>query len=109
MPIIQTLDRRASGVILMGKMAKAYYNLAVSQLGTVFSLIDAYPVLNKMTAVYQTFAEGRPIRERCCPNKTDIWTALLLMDLKKRRRGRSEEPLRGRGFYGNGKCNYLYQ
>ena len=62
-----------------GKMAKAYYNLAVSQLGTVFSLIDAYPVLNKLTAVYQTFAGGRPIREALLSKQlTDICTALLL-------------------------------
>ena len=62
-----------------GQMARAYYDLTVSYLGNIFTLVDDYPVLNKMTAIYQTFAEGRPIREALLSKQlTDIWTALLM-------------------------------
>ena len=62
-----------------GQMVRAYYDLTVSYLGNIFTLVDDYPVLNKMTAIYQTFAEGRPIREALLSKQlTDIWTALLM-------------------------------
>lgn len=62
-----------------GVSARPWYDSIVSRLGNAFSMADAYPVLNKLTAVYDTFASGRPVREPLMSKYlSDILTAFLL-------------------------------
>lgn len=62
-----------------GPLARAYYDLIVSQLGNVFSMHDTYPVINKLQQIYDTFAQNKPVREPLISKQlTDILTAMLL-------------------------------
>lgn len=59
--------------------ARHWYTNIVSRLGNVFSMLDPYPVLNKLTAVYDIFASGNLVREPLLSKYlTDILTSFLL-------------------------------
>lgn len=62
-----------------GISARPYYNCVVSRLGSVFSLPDPYPALNRLTAILKVFYEGAPVREALLSKYlTDILTEFLL-------------------------------
>lgn len=62
-----------------GITARAYYQSVVSRLGNVFSMPDAYPVLNRMTAILKIFNDGTPVQEPLLSKYlTDILTEFLL-------------------------------
>lgn len=62
-----------------GPLARAYYDLIISQLGNIFSLQDTFPVLSKLQQIYDTFAQNHPVREPLISKQlTDILTAMLL-------------------------------
>ena len=62
-----------------GITARSYYNSIVSKLDNVFSIPDAYPVLRKLTAIYNVFATESPVREPLLSKYlTDILTEFLL-------------------------------
>ena len=46
-----------------GITAREHYSNIVSRLGNVFFLTDPYPVINKLTAIYDTFYSGEVIKE----------------------------------------------
>ena len=46
-----------------GITARGHYTNIVSRLGNVFFLTDPYPVINKLTAIYDTFYSGDVIKE----------------------------------------------
>ena len=46
-----------------GVTARAHYSSIVSRLGNVFFLTDPYPVIKKLTAIYDTFYSGDVIKE----------------------------------------------
>lgn len=62
-----------------GVTARAYYNSIVSRLGNIFSISDAYPVLNKLSAILKVFLSGAAVREPLLSKYlTDILTEFLL-------------------------------
>ena len=62
-----------------GITARHWYQNITARLGNVFSLADAQPVIGKLSAVYDTFRDGRPVREPLLSKyMTDILTACLL-------------------------------
>ncbi|TAH72755.1 MAG: AraC family transcriptional regulator [Anaerolineaceae bacterium] len=62
-----------------GLTAKSYYSSIVSHLGNVFSMIDPYPVINKMKLIYNLFKTGSIIKEPLISKYiTDILTLFLL-------------------------------
>lgn len=62
-----------------GPSALAQYKSIVSHLGNVFTLLDSYPVLQKLTAVYDCFYTGAAIREPLMSKYlTDILTSFHL-------------------------------
>ncbi len=62
-----------------GITARSYYQSIVSRLGNVFSMPDAYPVLNKMTLILKTFYSGALVQEPLLSKYlTDILTEFLL-------------------------------
>lgn len=64
-----------------GPMARAYYQMIIAQNGHVFSLPNPFLVIQKLTAIYQTFAAGAAIKEPLLAKQlTDILTQMLLND-----------------------------
>jgi AraC-like DNA-binding protein len=62
-----------------GITAQPYYRLIQSQLGNVFSKINVYSALEKMTAIYTIFKTASPVREALISKYlTDILTLFLL-------------------------------
>ena len=62
-----------------GITARHWYQNIITRLGNVFALADAQPVIGKLSAVYDTFRNGRPVREPLLSKyMTDILTAFLL-------------------------------
>lgn len=62
-----------------GKVAAKMYETVVSHIGTVFSMSDSYSVLNKLQKIYQTFVDGKLIKEPLMSKYlNDILTSLLL-------------------------------
>lgn len=62
-----------------GSLARPWYGSIVSRLGNVFSLPDFGPAVSKLTALYDTFAQGKLVREPLLSKYlTDILTAFLL-------------------------------
>lgn len=62
-----------------GLTAKAYYDTIISHLGNSFSIAEPYPVINKITKIYDTFYQGHAVREALMSKYiTDILTALIL-------------------------------
>lgn len=67
-----------------GPAARAYYTSICSRLGTIFSLTDPYPVLNKMNAIFQMFHSDTVIKEPLLSKYlTDILTYLLMYSPSK--------------------------
>jgi len=62
-----------------GITARSYYNCAVSRLGNVFSMPDAYPVLSRLTAILKIFYNAALVQEPLLSKYlTDILTEFLL-------------------------------
>lgn len=62
-----------------GITARHWYQNIVSRFGNVFSIPDAQPVISKLEAIYDTFAEGQVVREPLLSKYlTDILTAIVL-------------------------------
>ena len=62
-----------------GAVAQHWYTAIISHLGNVFSLLDPYPVLNRLTAIYDTFSSAGRVREPLMSKYlSDILTSLLL-------------------------------
>lgn len=62
-----------------GVTARHWYQNITVRFGNVFSISDMQPVIGKLTAIYNTFCEGRPVREPLLSKYlTDILTAILL-------------------------------
>ncbi|MCM1189927.1 MAG: AraC family transcriptional regulator [bacterium] len=62
-----------------GVTARHWYTNIVSRLGNVFSVPDSYPALGRLTALYNVFSTGSPIREPLLSQYlTDILTCFLL-------------------------------
>ena len=62
-----------------GPMASAYYQAILAQLGNVFTLEDAFPVLRRLNNILHLFQEDQPIREPLLSKYiNDILTELLL-------------------------------
>lgn len=62
-----------------GITARHWYQNIVSRFGNVFSIPDAQPVISKLEAIYDTFAEGKVVREPLLSKYlTDILTAIVL-------------------------------
>lgn len=61
-----------------GPMARIYYELVNTHLGSVFTLRNSYQALDRLTKIYQTFVQNKPIREALLScYLTDILTACL--------------------------------
>lgn len=62
-----------------GAAAERWYDQIVSRLGNLFSMQNSRPVLDLLTAVYDVFAGGNPVREPLLSKYlNDILTAFLL-------------------------------
>lgn len=62
-----------------GVIARHWYANIVSRLGNVFSIPDSYSALNKLTAIYNIFASGSPVREPLLSKYlTDMLTCFFL-------------------------------
>lgn len=62
-----------------GVTARHWYNNIVSRLGSIFSVPDFHPALDKLVAIYDIFASGRLVREPLLSKYlTDILTVFLL-------------------------------
>lgn len=62
-----------------GPTARAHYTNIVSHLGNIFSLTDPYPVIKKLTAIFETFHTGKVVKEALISKYlTDILTSFLL-------------------------------
>lgn len=62
-----------------GAVAGHWYEHIVSRLGNIFSMPNASPVLTRLSAVYDMFAAGKPVREPLLSQYlNDILTAFLL-------------------------------
>ena len=62
-----------------GPMARAYYDLILSSCGNIFSMSDAYAVLNRLQQIYDIFAQNKPVKEPLISKYlTDILTSILL-------------------------------
>lgn len=62
-----------------GITARAFYQNIVSRLGSVFSIPDPCPVLNRMTSLFKTFHNGMLVREPLLSKYlTDILTEFML-------------------------------
>ncbi|MGF7142755.1 AraC-like DNA-binding protein [Anaerotaenia torta] len=62
-----------------GLTAKAHYSSVVARLGNVFSMIDPYPAVTMLTAIYNIFQSGDAIKEPLISKYlTDIMTSFLL-------------------------------
>lgn len=60
-----------------GKSARSYYNIIQTQLGTVFTLADSYPVLKILNTIYNLFSTASHINEILLSKYiTDILTEL---------------------------------
>lgn len=62
-----------------GITGRSYYSSIVDRLGNVITIPDAYPVLNKLSAILKIFYSGAPVREALLSKYlTDILTEFLL-------------------------------
>ena len=62
-----------------GVLARQWYTNIVSRLGNILAMPESSPALTKLSAVYDTFASGRPVREPLMSKHlADILTAFLL-------------------------------
>lgn len=67
-----------------GPMARAFYDLIISQRGHIFSFDTPYPVYTGMKAVYETFSSKAVIKEALLSKQlTDIFTGILTYTSKK--------------------------
>lgn len=74
-----------------GVTARTYYSYITSRLGNVFSIPDTYRVLNKMTAILNTFFKGALVREPLLSKYlTDIMTEFLLYTPSNKQNGSSD-------------------
>lgn len=62
-----------------GITARAYYRSIVTKLDNAISIPDPYPILRKLSAIYDVFSTGSPVREPLLSKYlTDILTEFLL-------------------------------
>lgn len=62
-----------------GTLARPYYENITARLGNAFSLLNSYPVQNKLNSIYSTFQTGSPVREALVSKYfVDIMTLFLL-------------------------------
>lgn len=62
-----------------GITARGFYNNITSRLGNVFSMSDPYPVISKLTSIYNTFANSEVVREALMSKYlNDILTEFML-------------------------------
>lgn len=62
-----------------GPVSRSYYEMVVSRLGNIFNIDNPLPALTKMTQIYDTFSEGKTIREAMLSKQIcDILTSFLL-------------------------------
>ena len=62
-----------------GITARNYYDIITSHLGNVFTMLDPYPVLSKLTSIYQVFHTGAVVREPLLSKYlNDIMTEFML-------------------------------
>lgn len=64
-----------------GVLARRYYELIVSRLDRVFTMDDAFPVLQKMNNIFRIFAENKPYKEPLLSKYIlDILTEFMIYD-----------------------------
>lgn len=62
-----------------GITARHWYQNITDRLGNAFSISNAQPVIDRLTAIYDTFCDSKPVREALLSKyMTDILTAFLL-------------------------------